>query len=208
MRVENQQYIHYRKGSLVFYRLREEIGEETSQPRAAQRSSRDKAFQQPPYTTTLELLDYIRAETPPDKQELITDLFEKIMLLRRPRSTAATAKKRGRRQVRRHAQAARSQALCRRQGQGNRRHARRLDGRRRVRARTVGQGGATRTVLYLQRAAHHAARTRRSLSWSTHEPYEAGLDPYNKLIDRVSGRQPQAAGVNHERCGITPNRPL
>ena len=28
MRVENQQYIHYRKGSLVFYALREEIGEE------------------------------------------------------------------------------------------------------------------------------------------------------------------------------------
>ena len=27
MRVENQQYIHYRKGSLVFYRLRDEIGD-------------------------------------------------------------------------------------------------------------------------------------------------------------------------------------
>src|SRR5690606_14605339 len=29
LRVENQPYIHYRKGSLVFYRLKEEIGEDT-----------------------------------------------------------------------------------------------------------------------------------------------------------------------------------
>ena len=67
MRVENQPYIHYRKGSLVFYRLRDEIGEENLN-RALANFIRDKAFQQPPYTTTLELLDYIRAQTPPEKQ--------------------------------------------------------------------------------------------------------------------------------------------
>ena len=33
--VENQPYIHYRKGSLVMYALRDEIGEDAAQPRAA-----------------------------------------------------------------------------------------------------------------------------------------------------------------------------
>ena len=79
MRVENQPYIHYRKGSLVFYRLREEIGEENLN-RALAAFIRDKAFQQPPYTTTLEMLDYIRAQTPPEKQRLIDELFAKIVL--------------------------------------------------------------------------------------------------------------------------------
>ena len=78
MRVENQQYIHYAKGSLVFYRLREEIGEKTLN-RALADFIRDKAFQQPPYTTTLELLDYIRAQAPPEKHPVIDELFAKIV---------------------------------------------------------------------------------------------------------------------------------
>ncbi|MDO9194802.1 MAG: M1 family aminopeptidase, partial [Undibacterium sp.] len=60
-RVENQQYIHYRKGSLIFYRLRDEIGEEPLN-RALKRYLQDKGFQNAPYTTTKELLEYIRAE--------------------------------------------------------------------------------------------------------------------------------------------------
>ncbi|KAG1605843.1 hypothetical protein G6F46_013425 [Rhizopus delemar] len=40
-RVENQQYIHYQKGSLVFYRLREEIGEQALN-RALKRFLQDK----------------------------------------------------------------------------------------------------------------------------------------------------------------------
>src|SRR5699024_7955365 len=76
-RVENQPYIHYRKGSLVFYRLREEIGEEALN-RALRRFVADKGYQQAPFTTSAELLDYIRAEAGPRHQQLITDLFEKI----------------------------------------------------------------------------------------------------------------------------------
>lgn len=76
-RVENQQYIHYRKGSLAFYRLREEIGEQALN-RALQRFLQAKAFQQAPYTTSAELLQAIRAEAGPDQQAMITDLFERI----------------------------------------------------------------------------------------------------------------------------------
>jgi ABC-2 type transport system permease protein len=68
-RVENQQYIHYRKGSLIFYRLRDEIGE-AALNRALKRYLVDKGFQEAPFTTSKELLDYIRAETPAAKQAL------------------------------------------------------------------------------------------------------------------------------------------
>lgn len=91
-RVENQQYIHYQKGSLVFYRLREEIGEQALN-RALKRFLQDKGYQQPPYTTSRELLAYIRAETPADRQQLVTDLFEKISFYDN-RVMAASARKR------------------------------------------------------------------------------------------------------------------
>ena len=78
MRVEDQGYIHYSKGSLALYRLRDEIGEENLN-RALANYIRDKAYQKPPYTTTLELLDYIRAQTTPDKHALIDELFAKII---------------------------------------------------------------------------------------------------------------------------------
>ncbi|MEO7200502.1 MAG: M1 family aminopeptidase, partial [Dokdonella sp.] len=60
-RVEGQVYIRYAKGALVFYRLREEMGEE-SLNRALSKFVHDKGYQQPPYTTSAELLQYIRAE--------------------------------------------------------------------------------------------------------------------------------------------------
>ena len=78
-KVEDQAYIHYRKGSLVMYRLQDEIGED--KVNAALRSLLAKyAFRGPPYPTSLDLVAAFRAVAPPDKQALITDLFEKITL--------------------------------------------------------------------------------------------------------------------------------
>ncbi|MCY7312774.1 MAG: ABC transporter permease subunit [Pseudoxanthomonas sp.] len=76
-KVENQQYIHYQKGSLVFYRLREELGEEAVN-RALKKFLQAKGYQTAPYTTSAELLGFIRAEARPDQQDIITDLFYKI----------------------------------------------------------------------------------------------------------------------------------
>ena len=78
-RVENQPYIHYRKGALVMYRLQDEIGEDAVN-RALRRLLAQYAFKGPPYPTALDLVADLRAEAPPDKQALITDLFEKITL--------------------------------------------------------------------------------------------------------------------------------
>jgi len=79
VRVSNQVYIEYRKASLVFYRLREEIGE-VALNRALRHFLEEMRFQSAPYATSRELLDFIRAETPKEKQSLINDMFEKIVL--------------------------------------------------------------------------------------------------------------------------------
>ncbi|PVM85080.1 aminopeptidase [Caulobacter radicis] len=78
-RVENQGYIHYRKGSLVMYRLQHEVGEATVN-RALRKLIADHGFKGAPYPTTLDFLRILRAEVAPDKQALVTDLFEKITL--------------------------------------------------------------------------------------------------------------------------------
>ncbi len=77
--VEGQQYIHYGKGSLVMYALRDYIGEEAVN-RALRKFIADHAFSEPPYTTAQELVNYFRAEAPPEQQNVITDLFERIVL--------------------------------------------------------------------------------------------------------------------------------
>ena len=77
--VQHQEYIHYAKGSIVFHALADRIGEKTLNTALA-RFVRDKAFQEPPYTTSLELMDYLRAATPAADQGLLSDLFEKITL--------------------------------------------------------------------------------------------------------------------------------
>jgi ABC-2 type transport system permease protein len=91
--VENQGYIHYRKGSLVMYALRDYVGEQELN-RALAEYVRAVAFQQPPYTTSLEFLSYLRKAVPPDKQQIITDLFETITLYEN-RATEAKVTRRG-----------------------------------------------------------------------------------------------------------------
>jgi hypothetical protein len=76
---ENQQYIHYQKGSLVMYALREWMGED--QLNLALRNYLAKVkFQEPPYTTSLEMLDEIKAVAAPELHPFIDDLFLKISL--------------------------------------------------------------------------------------------------------------------------------
>jgi ABC-2 type transport system permease protein len=90
--VENQQYIHYRKGSVVMYALRDYIGEEKVNAALA-KFIRDHAFSGPPYTTAGELVRYFREVTPPEYQNVVTDLFERIILYDN-QTRAATATKR------------------------------------------------------------------------------------------------------------------
>jgi len=183
LRVENQQYIHYRKGSLVFYRLRDEIGE-AAVNRALKRFLQDKGFQQAPYTTSRELLDYLRAEAPQDKQALITDLFEKIVLYDN-RVTDATAKKRadGRWDVTIKLHLAKMEA----DGKGQE-TARTYDEPVEIGifARAPGAREADEKVLYLEKRVLRGSDPVVTITVND-QPFDVGVDPYNKMIDRVSG---------------------
>ncbi|HVU29476.1 MAG TPA: M1 family aminopeptidase [Sphingomicrobium sp.] len=79
-RVENQAYIHYRKGAVALYLLQERLGEDAVNRALARFDSRWR-FKGPPYLRSVDLIDEFRKEAKtPEQQQLITDLFEKITL--------------------------------------------------------------------------------------------------------------------------------
>ncbi|MEP6701838.1 MAG: aminopeptidase, partial [Betaproteobacteria bacterium] len=91
-KVENQQYIHYRKGSLVMYWLKEVVGEDVVN-RALAKLIAEYAFKPAPYPSSTDFIRLLRAEAGPQHDQLITDLFEKITLYDM-KASDAKAKKR------------------------------------------------------------------------------------------------------------------
>jgi ABC-2 type transport system permease protein len=180
MRVEDQQYIHYAKGSLVLYRLRDEIGEENLN-RALANYIRDRAYQQPPYTTTLELVDYIRAQAPADKHTLIDELFAKIIFYDNRVVSASVTPRNGKYDVTIEYEAAKRES----------------DGLGRetdlsvddwieigVFARGPDEEERSEKPLYLERQRITQAKGTITVTVDA-APYDVGFDPYNKLIDRM-----------------------
>jgi len=94
-RVENQPYIHYRKGAVVMYLLQERLGEDAVDQALARFLAKWK-FKGPPYPRSLDLIAEFRAEAKtPQQQQLITDLFDKITLYDLKVVSAATKKDAG-----------------------------------------------------------------------------------------------------------------
>lgn len=78
---DGQGYIHYQKGSLVFYALSDYIGEKKLND-ALKKYVEKVQFQEPPYTTSIDMVNYIREATPDSLQYVIKDMFETITLYR------------------------------------------------------------------------------------------------------------------------------
>jgi len=76
---ENQPYIHYQKGSLAMYALKDAIGEDNVNA-ALRNFLAAFAYGEGPFPTALDLVAAFRAVAEPQHQRLITDLFEKITL--------------------------------------------------------------------------------------------------------------------------------
>lgn len=79
-RVENQGYIHYRKGAVVMYLLQDRLGED--RVNAVLRGLLAKyRFKSQPYVRSLDLVDGLKAaaQTAADKQ-LVSDMFERITI--------------------------------------------------------------------------------------------------------------------------------
>ncbi len=78
-KVENQGYIHYRKGSVVLYALQDYIGEEKVNT-AMREFLEDYRYKASPYPTSLHFLDYLEPQVPDSLKYLITDWFKEITL--------------------------------------------------------------------------------------------------------------------------------
>jgi ABC-2 type transport system permease protein len=79
MKAENQGYIHYRKGSVVMYYLKEMIGENAVNQSLQSFLARYK-YKEPPYPTAHAVVDEFKRNTPDSLQYLIKDMFEDITL--------------------------------------------------------------------------------------------------------------------------------
>ena len=77
--IEGQGYIHYNKGSVVMYYLKEMIGEKKVN-QALKNIISTYAYAEPPYPTSISVVNALREQTPDSLQYLITDLFETITL--------------------------------------------------------------------------------------------------------------------------------
>lgn len=180
--VENQPYIHYRKASVIFYALADYIGED--KVNAALRTWLDKVkFQQPPYTDTRELIADLRAEAGPQYQNLITDFFDRITLFD-DRMVEATAKKLpdGKYEVTMHVHAAKYYA----DGKGKETRAK-VDIPIEIGVFAQAKDGAEQDErpLYLAKVpVEDGDSTIRVIVDG--KPFEAGIDPFNELVDRVS----------------------
>ena len=79
MKSESQSYIHYQKASVIMYYLKEMIGED--KVNGALHTMIDSfAYKQPPYATSLSAVRAFRKATPDSLQYLIDDMFENITL--------------------------------------------------------------------------------------------------------------------------------
>ncbi len=182
IRTENQAYIHYNKGSLALYALRDYIGEEAMN-RGLRAYLDNHRFEGPPYSTSRDFLGYLRAETPDSLQYLFTDLFETITLWDNGvEEVTATEGDDGRWEVTLEFSS------------------------RKVRADSVGNETPVPVDDYIEVGVfgeqepgnelgrplsvfkiHVTSDTTRVDFVVDEEPVKAGIDPYNKLIDRVPG---------------------
>jgi ABC-type transport system involved in multi-copper enzyme maturation permease subunit len=183
-RVENQQYIHYQKGSLALYLLKERIGE-AAVNRALRSLLQEFALKAAPYPDPRDLIRRLKAEAGPQHESLIVDLFERITLYD-TKVVAATTREvaQGRWETTLEIEAVKRYA----DGRGVETEAP-LDEPFDVGLFTAEPGEADFTadsVLVFRTQPLRSGRNTVVLE-SDREPLWAGADPYNKYVDRNSG---------------------
>jgi ABC-2 type transport system permease protein len=182
-RVEDQGYIHYQKGTLAMYWLKEVVGEAVVD-RALATLLQQYAFKAPPYPNTRDFLAILRKQAGPQHDALITDLFERITLFDM-KTTEAYARKLpdGSFELTMTIEAHKRYA----DGKGQETEAP-LDEAIEVGAFTVEPGKtgfAAGSVLALDRRRIRNGTQTVTLT-VPQAPAWAGVDPYNKRIDRNS----------------------
>lgn len=179
MKTQGQQYIHYNKASVVMYYLKEMIGE-AKVNEALQNLLKEYAYKNPPYPTSIAAVNEFKKVTPPDMQYLIKDMFETITIFSN-RAMKTTYKKSGNGYevtVTTTSEKFRSDGL-------GRETAIPIDdyidiG---VFAEPENDYTAGKVLAYKRVKVNKKDNT---YTFTTKEkPYQAGIDPYNYLIDRI-----------------------
>lgn len=203
---ENQQYIHYNKGSLVLYALSDYIGDKAFN-HALKEFVAEVAYQDAPYANSIELVAHFKKATPDSLQYLIEDMFETITLYdNRVNKATYKALENGKYQVDLEVQVTkyRSDDKGKRIFENSKGETLTLevDKKKPVQSYPLndyieigifgeeekdlpaGQAGGKKkeTVLYLQKVKVNAIKNTYSIIVDQ-KPIEAGVDPYNKLID-------------------------
>ncbi|MHB1057471.1 MAG: ABC transporter permease/M1 family aminopeptidase [Rhodanobacter sp.] len=189
-KVENQPYIHYRKGSLIFYALQDYLGEAKLNAMLKQFLV-DKGFQQPPYTTSREFMDALDKAAGPEWQALLDDFFWKITLFDN-RLTGASAKPlpNGKYAVTLKVHAGKVYV----DGTGKETAAKPdIPIEIGVFAASTGTGKDGKPLYLEKRLLPDGDSTLTVIVDG--KPALAGIDPYNELIDKVSGDNRRAVTV-------------
>ncbi|UFH55783.1 M1 family aminopeptidase [Spirosoma sp. KNUC1025] len=179
-RVENQGYIHYNKGSAVMYYLKELIGE-AAVNKALQTMVSQYAYRQSPYPVSYNMVDLFRQQTPDSLQAVITDQFERITIFNN-RATAASAKKRadGQYNVTINVQAEKFYA-----DSLGRETPTKLNDLIDVGVYGKPAEGKKQGKLLAIRRERMRQKDGKYTFVVREEPYEAGIDPINFLVDRI-----------------------
>jgi len=182
-RVENQAYIHYRKGAVAMYLLQERLGE-AAVNRALARFVAKFRFKGAPYLRSTDLIDEFRKEAKTAEQrQLIADLFEKITLYDLKVKEAVTRKEGDGWTTTLTVTAGKYYAS----GKGKERPAKLSDAIEvgLFTARPELGAFSTKDVVLLKREPLHDGTQRLTLH-SKAKPLFAGVDPYNFYVDRNS----------------------
>jgi len=174
LRVEDQGYIHYSKGSLVMYGLQDLIGEDAVN-QALRELVSEYGDRGAPYPTSRVLLAALRRHTPEQFQYYLTDQFEQITLYEN-RAIAAKATRRadGKYEITLELETRKVQADA-------------LGAEHEVPVHDwlpVGVLDAAGEALVLEPRKLESGRTTLTLV-TDRRPARAGVDPLNELIDRV-----------------------
>jgi ABC-2 type transport system permease protein len=182
---DTRAYVWYDKGSLVLYALQDYIGEKPLN--AGFRKFLDTAAfrQKPPFATSNEWYSYIKAATPDSMQYYLTDSFEKIALYENRITNAAYEKQKdGKFLVKMTFQTKKIyyDSLGKELNQSTGKDLIEIgifaeDGKNQ-------RGMTQKKPLYLKK--HWLAPGEHKLEFVVAaKPEKAGIDPYNKLIDRI-----------------------
>ncbi len=182
---DTQSYVWYRKGGLILYALQDLIGEDQLNEQFGAYMKEAQFRPEAPFTTTHEWYDYMKKATPDSLQYYLKDSFEKITLYSN-KTEEATYRKldNGKYEVTLKVQSEKNHY----DGLGKL-----LDSPTRENLLDIGifaqdtvntKGMSTKNPLLLKKVWVKPGATTFTFTVDK-QPLKAGIDPYNKMIDRI-----------------------